>query len=170
MELKPFFHFFFIQLQKQKAELIQTEKMNRNLLELMIISFKNLKEHIWYCASWQHDLMQPFLRACTCQSQNPVQRTDMQCKCIGKKKGCWHRQNGYMNDVHDPNIRFIYASILESGQATVAAAGVGAVVPHIFPSARQQEQEQAADLLTASLWLCIPAQPFSDSHLQSCKI
>lgn len=82
-----------------------------------------------------------------------------------KKGGCWHSQNGYMNDVHDPNTRFIYARVLESGQATVAAAGVGAVVPHIFPSARQQEQEQAADLTTASLWLCLPARPFSDSHL-----
>lgn len=62
-----------------------------------------------------------------------------------------------MNDVHDPSTRFIYARVLESRQATVAAAGVGAVVPHIFPSARQHEQEQAAELTTASLWLCIPA-------------
>lgn len=61
-----------------------------------------------------------------------------------------------MNDVHDPNTRFIYARVLESGQTTVATDGVGAVVPHIFPSARQQEQEQAAELSTASLWFCIP--------------
>lgn len=46
-----------------------------------------------------------------------------------------------MNNVHDPNTRFIYGRVLETEQATVAAAGVGAVVPHIFPSVRQQEQE-----------------------------
>lgn len=94
----------------------------------------------------------------------------MQHKCVGKKSGCWHRQNGYMNDVHDPNSRFIYARVLESEQETVAAAGVGAVVPHIFPSARQQEQEQASELTTASLWLCIPAPDifrFSPIELQS---
>lgn len=87
-----------------------------------------------------------------------------------KKSGCWHRQNGYINDVHDPNTRFIYAWVLESEQATVAAAGVGAVVPPIFPSARQQEQEQASELTTASLWLCIPAPAFlrfSPIELQS---
>lgn len=75
-----------------------------------------------------------------------------------------------MNDVHDPNIRFIYARVLESGQATVATAGVGAVFPHIFPSARQQEQEQAAELTTASLWLCVPAPAilrFSPTDLQN---
>lgn len=46
---------------------------------------------------------------------------------------------------------------MESGQTTVVIDGVGAVAPHIFPSARQQEQEQAAELSTSSLWLCIPA-------------
>lgn len=42
MELKPSLHFFFIQLQKQKTNLIQTEKTNRKLLELITIFIKSL--------------------------------------------------------------------------------------------------------------------------------
>jgi len=34
---------------------------------------------------------------------------------------------------------------------------VRAVVAHILPSARQQEQEQAVELIAAPLWLCAPA-------------
>lgn len=52
----------------------------------------------------------------------------------------------------------------------MAAAGVGAVVAHNLPSARQQEQEQAADLTAALLWLCVPAPAllsFSPMELQN---
>lgn len=62
-----------------------------------------------------------------------------------------------MDDVHDPNTWFIYAKVLESGQVALAAAGVGAVVAHNLPSARQQEQEPAAELTAAPPWLCVPA-------------
>lgn len=62
-----------------------------------------------------------------------------------------------MNDAYDLNAWFIYARVLESRQAVVVAAGVGAVVAHKFQSARQQEQEQAAELTAAPLWLCVPA-------------
>lgn len=55
----------------------------------------------------------------------------------------------------DPDTWLICASILESGQT--ASAGVEAVVAHSFPSARQQEQKQAAELPAAPLWLCVPA-------------
>lgn len=73
-----------------------------------------------------------------------------------------------MNNVPDPNMWFIYASILESGQA--AAAGVETVVAHSFPSARQQEKKQAAKLHAASLWLCVPAPDllsFTSTELQN---
>lgn len=52
----------------------------------------------------------------------------------------------------------------------MAAAGVGAVVAHNLPSVRQQEQEQAADLTAAPLWLCVPAPAllsFSPIELQN---
>lgn len=62
-----------------------------------------------------------------------------------------------MNDAHDLNTWFIYARVLESRQAVVVAAGVGAVVAHKLQSARQQEQEQTAELTAAPLWLCVPA-------------
>lgn len=42
----------------------------------------------------------------------------------------------------------------------MVAAGVGGVVAHNLPSARQQEQEQAAELPAASLWLYVPAPAF----------
>lgn len=75
-----------------------------------------------------------------------------------------------MNDVCDPNTWFIYARVLESGQEAVAAAGVGAVVAHNLPSARQQEQEQADELTAAPRGSVVLLQPFSGSHPRSCKI
>lgn len=86
-----------------------------------------------------------------------------------RKKWLLHRQTGHTNHVDDPRTRFIYVSVLGSGQAAVAAAGVGAVVAHSLPSARQQEQEQAAELTAAPLRLCVPApaiRSFSPMELQ----
>ena len=85
-----------------------------------------------------------------------MQKTDMYHKCI-EKTGCWHRQSGYMNDVCDLNSLLIYARVLESGQAAVVAAGVGAVVAHNLPSARQQKQEQGGELSADPPWFCVPA-------------
>lgn len=81
---------------------------------------------------------------------------------------CKHRQSRDASNVPDPNMWFIYANVLGSRQAV--AAGVGAVVAHNLPSARQQEQEQAAELPAAPLWLSVPAPAllsFSPMELQN---